>query len=222
MLFDPSCRYRCRCQDGVVTCLDRCRHERQTPSNLTCPNARLVKTEDRCCARWVCNANRVRNMSAMPGKRGEAWEMGCTRKRKTESFSFVALKITVCFNALFISFWLSLSCWCDGWKRLWVNWLWIWWGMKGLSLKSVTCLGQFAFTLIWFLDFFISNSFPLSIHFSCGLVLQTKAKRRTCQKYLSITINSGYNKQGFNEHMVIACICLITTKMCLALNFPRL
>lgn len=53
--FDgESCRYKCTCQNGVVTCINKCLHEERPPLSRKCRNPMLVKVGNRCCKEWVC------------------------------------------------------------------------------------------------------------------------------------------------------------------------
>lgn len=65
--FSVSCRHRCQCNDGLVTCQDLCREvEQSPPPPLTiCPyGAELIPPVDnQCCREWSCKMDYLGNFA---------------------------------------------------------------------------------------------------------------------------------------------------------------
>ncbi|XP_062898517.1 CCN family member 3-like isoform X1 [Mobula hypostoma] len=52
--FQPSCKYRCSCKDGLIGCVPRCNLDILLPSP-DCPFPKQVQVPGECCEQWVCD-----------------------------------------------------------------------------------------------------------------------------------------------------------------------
>ncbi|XP_043945943.1 CCN family member 5 isoform X2 [Protopterus annectens] len=52
-VFQPSCKFQCRCSDGGITCIPLCTEDVRLPSP-DCPYPRRVEIPGKCCKEWIC------------------------------------------------------------------------------------------------------------------------------------------------------------------------
>ncbi|OCT60116.1 hypothetical protein XELAEV_18046135mg [Xenopus laevis] len=53
-VFQPSCKFQCKCMDGGVTCTPLC-SENVLLATPECPSPRRVEVPGRCCSEWICD-----------------------------------------------------------------------------------------------------------------------------------------------------------------------
>ncbi|KAK6471893.1 CCN family member 2-like [Huso huso] len=52
-VFQPSCKFQCRCSDGGITCVPLCSEDVRLPTP-DCPNPQRVVQPGKCCQEWIC------------------------------------------------------------------------------------------------------------------------------------------------------------------------
>ncbi|XP_006005325.1 cellular communication network factor 4b [Latimeria chalumnae] len=80
--FQPNCKYKCTCFDGVIGCIPVCKDFR--PPLVWCQNPKRVKLAGRCCEQWICDdSRRIRKTSprhissSAYGMENESWHKNC-------------------------------------------------------------------------------------------------------------------------------------------------
>ncbi|KAM4692668.1 CCN family member 5 [Rhinophrynus dorsalis] len=53
-IFQPSCKFQCKCIDGGVTCIPLCSEDVQLPTP-ECPSPRRIEIPGKCCQEWICD-----------------------------------------------------------------------------------------------------------------------------------------------------------------------
>ncbi|XP_041112399.1 CCN family member 2-like [Polyodon spathula] len=52
-VFQPSCKFQCRCSDGGITCVPLCSEDVRLPTP-DCPNPQRRVQPGKCCQEWIC------------------------------------------------------------------------------------------------------------------------------------------------------------------------
>ncbi|MBN3285921.1 CTGF factor, partial [Polyodon spathula] len=52
-VFQPSCKFQCRCSDGGITCVPLCSEDVRLPTP-DCPNPQRKVQPGKCCQEWIC------------------------------------------------------------------------------------------------------------------------------------------------------------------------
>ncbi|MEE6509316.1 hypothetical protein FKM82_025533 [Ascaphus truei] len=58
-IFQPSCKFQCKCVDGGVTCTPLCSEDVKLPTP-ECPFPRRVAIPGKCCQEWICDGQQGR------------------------------------------------------------------------------------------------------------------------------------------------------------------